>query len=566
MYNDPIAKCVQLISDEWWSSDAPLIDDKVRSNNSLLISQNLSPYYLFLLASQGLIRTLHLYDLNQVDVPDNLLSKVMVVLFQILLRVLQQQLPDGSWGLLDSLEETSYAIISLTYLACLPIVAPLSHQVEDAIQQGRSYLKAAADRELTTKNAIWVEMDSKGAENIRRSFVLAALNTPLRHCVFGPRIDQLFSNVSMEKLDKFTKFYITLPLFKNVDEWKIRAWLIEGYLFMPELSKWRYEIFTGKEMHKDKYLDYIPFSFTAAPGLTNFNMGAQTQLYMMICFMLIYQADEFFDGHVVSGDLTTTARVRKSIESIFSHLHIDPRADGVNGVDTVNGVDCVNGTEALNDFDRMIYQQLDQYVQFIVSIPRIQKASKIDRAHLVLETKALLLANVQQCEDNLRLKCQISTKVHSSPPSTYSKWVRTTAADHITFQHSFAFLVAILSNGKDFMQNIQIRYTALDCVARIAVIGRMINDYGSLSRDRKEMNLNSVFFPEFDGEMKADEELCNELMSLVNYEKRRLASSFEELKILCESSPNVYETVRLFDTFIEFYNQVYERRDISNWL
>src|SRR5271169_6864064 len=102
----------------------------------------------------------------------------MVALFQILLRVLQQQLPDGSWGLLESHEETSYAIISLTYLACLPIVAPLSHQIDDAIQQGRNYLKATAGGKLTINNAIWVDMDSKGAEHLRRSFVRAALSTP----------------------------------------------------------------------------------------------------------------------------------------------------------------------------------------------------------------------------------------------------------------------------------------------------------------------------------------------------------------------------------------------------
>jgi hypothetical protein len=323
---------------------------------------------------------------------------------------------------------------------------------------------------------------------------------------------------------------------------------------MPELSNWRFEIFTGKGIDKDKYLDYIPFSYTASARLMKFNMSAQTQLHMMICFMLIFQADEFFDGHVVTGDFSTMARVRKSVETIFFKFHTDPKANLVNGV------------AHQDDFDQMIYRQLDRYVRFILSIPQIQKASKIDRTHLELEFKALLLANVQQCEDNLRLKRQVSTKVHSSPPSTYSKWVRFTAADHVTFQYSFAFLIAILSNGEDFLQNIQIRHTALDCIARIAVIGRMINDYSSLSRDRKEMNLNSVFFPEFEGEKKSDEELCSELMSLVNYERRMLETSFGELKRLCAGSPQVYETLRFFNSVLEFFNQVYERRDISNWL
>jgi hypothetical protein len=30
IYNDQITKCIQLISDEWWGSDAPLIDDRVK--------------------------------------------------------------------------------------------------------------------------------------------------------------------------------------------------------------------------------------------------------------------------------------------------------------------------------------------------------------------------------------------------------------------------------------------------------------------------------------------------------------------------------------------------------
>lgn len=481
------------------------------------------------------------------------------MLFQILLRILEHQQPNGSWGSLESSEEISYAVLSLTYLACLPFVDSLSHQVDDAIQRGRTYLGGLVGRELPESKAIWVNMGSNGSENIRRSFVLAALNTPSRYCAFGSRIDQLLANVSMGKVDKFTKFFTALPLFKGVDEWRIRAWLIEGYLFMPELSSWRFKIFTGKGMDKDKYLDYIPFSFTGPMRLMNFNISPKTQLYMMLCFLLIYQADEFFDGHVVTGDLSTMARVRKSVEKIFSQLHVESKANSVNGVNGVNGV------TPHDDFDQMIYQQLDRYVRFVLSIPQIQKASKIDRAHLELETKALLLANVQQCEDNLRLKRQISTKVHSSPPSTYSKWVRSTAADHITFQHSFAFLVTILSDGEDFLKNIKIRYASLDCVARTAVIGRMMNDYGSLSRDRKEMNLNSVFFPEFEGDIKSDEELCHELMSLVNYERRLLDASFEELKRLCASSPKIFETVRFYNAVIEFYNQVYERRDISNW-
>lgn len=35
-YNNQIAKCIQFISNEWWSSDAPLIDEKVKKLNTIL--------------------------------------------------------------------------------------------------------------------------------------------------------------------------------------------------------------------------------------------------------------------------------------------------------------------------------------------------------------------------------------------------------------------------------------------------------------------------------------------------------------------------------------------------
>jgi hypothetical protein len=94
----------------------------------------------------------------------------------------------------------------------------------------------------------------------------------------------------------------------------------------------------------------------------------------------------------------------------------------------------------------------------------------------------------------------------------------------------------------------------------------MFNDYGSLDRDRKESNLNSLFFPEFGGDSKSDQQLRGELVKLTKYERKCLSLSFEELKLACgERNKRVYDMMRLFYNASEIYTEVYEVRDLSTW-
>src|SRR5438045_6855334 len=101
-----------------------------------------------MLASQGLIRLLNLYENKVLEVSKTFLQvKVMVVLVQILSRVLRVQNEDGSWGSLSSREETAYAIITLANCYSLPFVNPMAEQIEIAISKGREFLKAISGLE-----------------------------------------------------------------------------------------------------------------------------------------------------------------------------------------------------------------------------------------------------------------------------------------------------------------------------------------------------------------------------------------------------------------------------------
>jgi hypothetical protein len=185
---------------------------------------------------------------------------------------------------------------------------------------------------------------------------------------------------------------------------------------------------------------------------------------------------------------------------------------------------------------------------------------------LKLELKAFLLAHTQQCEDSIKLRRQDYPKTYSTPPSSYMKWVRSTASDHLSSQYAFAFLVCLLGRGEDYLVDSEIRYIAQDCCTHLSVVCRMFNDYGSLERDRKEANLNSMFFPEFDGTEKAEKDLRAELIKLTKYERKCLRSSFTELKRVCgEQHRRVYEIARLFYNASEIYTEVYEIRDVGTW-
>jgi len=201
-----------------------------------------------------------------------------------------------------------------------------------------------------------------------------------------------------------------------------------------------------------------------------------------------------------------------------------------------------------------------------LTYPRIQNANGIDKSNLLHELKAYLLAQTQQCEDGIKIRRQNYAKVYSNPPSTYSRWVRNTGADYLSSQYAFAFLSCLISNGAEGPTS-EIRYIAQDCCSRLSVVCRLFNDYGSLERDRKESNLNSLMFPEFEGDEKSEIELRKELIRLTKYERKCLETSFKELQDVCGvRHRRLYEMTRLFYNASEIYTEVYEVRDLSKWI
>lgn len=455
------------------------------------------------LASEALSRLLHLHEVGAVELPDLMFqARVSIVLFQILLRNLELSREDAAAGA----EDTSDAVISLTYLASWPLPELIDHEIKSAVGKGRQSL----GRNVTIPRPV----------RALRKFPIVPLN----------------------KVEDFSKVCRRLPTFRNVDEWKIQAWLIEGFLHLPIISSMTPKLFTRKES-TDLYMEYIPFSLTASNGLAKTHMSAQTLLDLMIISVVIYQTDEFFDAIATSEDVS-------KLHTVLS-LQMDWR-------DLADLLDANNTP---------IYQKLSAVLQFVLTHPNIQNASKSAKRQLEFDFIAYLQASIQQIQDNHRFTNQPTANVFLSPPSSYFKWVRTTAAQHGAWEYAYSFMVCLLDNGEDFHVDLQAKYIGQDCVSRICTLARMFNDYGSLARDRKDINVNSMFFPEFSGDSdKSDQELRMELERLATYEKQCFVVSFKELERLCGTEAYICDVVQFFYNVVEFYSDLYRIRDVSNWL
>lgn len=193
--------------------------------------------------------------------------------------------------------------------------------------------------------------------------------------------------------------------------------------------------------------------------------------------------------------------------------------------------------EEYKDFYEEIHTRVAHFVNFVSTFPRIEGATENDKSQLRREMKMYLLAHISQCEDNVKLQAQDS--VFLSPRSSYLKWMRSTAADHLSSQYTFAFITCLLGHSsnqstglhEDYFPIAEVKYVAQGCCTHLSVICSIYNDYGSLARDRQK-NLNSVFFPEFEGkfEKKTDIELRQKLMRIrtmsANVSSFRLMSCF----------------------------------------
>lgn len=567
-----------------------------------------------MLLAEALVCLLRLWDNGHLQsISQHLIhDRIPVVLTQITNRTLLSQNSNGAWSANDLPEVTGYAVLTLVAISSLPWLNLLETEVAAAVNKGRRFLSQSKEQ-WGEARYIWVEKVTYGSTVLSQAYCLAAMNAPTPSHVWSDTMVRLI-DIPSKAIAKLSHFFsvLNLPVFSNEPGWKVKASVLEGYLFLPQLKRARSDIFPHQGNAKDQYLDFIPCTWTIINNCGGIFLDTNLIWDMMEISMLDFLVDEYMESVVVQ----LPENELESLERIIGRLCEKPKAQ-TNGTKKRpypddNSKEFTNGSitsptpNGIEQAHRLIEIRnvLNRYVRYILDHPRITRASISDQHTLRTELQTFLLAHLTQIRDNARFSHQdflpsttTTTKPFLTPRTAYYTWTHTTAAEHISCPFSFAFYACLLgssstspsnsNNVRDdcFPSAVQ-KYLAQDLCTHLAVMSRLYNDYASIARDRAEKNLNSVNFPEFhppsllhtsatvtthttylnDDELES--KLKTAVLQLAEYERACVGMVagrlVEGLKASGKMGKRTADAVGLFVAVTELYAEMYVVRDLTN--
>lgn len=546
-----------------------------------------------MLLTQGFMKLLRKCDSSEIkQIPDSLMFyRIPIVLAQALSQTLQSQLPSGSWGA-GSCEVTAYAICTLIELQSSPWSNAIQKLITSAISRGREFL---SNSNWEDGPKLWIEKVTYKIPNLTRAYCMAALHAPTpsdtwSRIPYGP---------SEKKVQILPKFFSKLPLFSNHPnaEVKLKVAFVESFPFLQYLRSIKYDVFPeNKEKTKeDKYLEYIPYTWTASNA---FVKGVYPVLLqdMMVLSMLNYQIDEYMEDFVGKNFKQDLSTVEKIIDEICGLSCEDGTVTGLSTPPERSGV-LVNGAKrrrlsaqdispsnhslfltpedtpsqsASPSLVSELRATLTRYINHILKHPSVLRCPTSIQSHLAADVSQFLKAHVRQIRQNIDFNTGSGIKYTGN--ETFHAWVRGTGSIHTSCPMSFGFFCCLISQEQSYCLRTPMQmYLANDVRLHLATMCRIYNDCGSIRRDREEGNLNSADFPEFidagsdrvNNDMEATENSrkTRELLEIGGYERERMLSAFEKLKSGLDGS--VRNALELFVNVTDLYGQIYVARDIG---
>ncbi|RDL34572.1 uncharacterized protein BP5553_07700 [Venustampulla echinocandica] len=570
---------------------------------------NLCHQYPMMLLAQTFRKLIILWDQGTLpELPEQLITdQVLLVLFQILYKTLARQNPDGSWGKNVSCEETAYALLTLVDSSLFQWTACLDEHVGNAIKLGRDFL-VKSRHEWENASYTWIEKVSYSSSVLSKTYSIAACKAANDYSTISyqctSKVQSLVQS-SKAKVTKFASFFSRIPLLESEPKWKLQSSIIEGSLFLPRLRRIRLEVFPRKDMEEDKYLEYIPFTWTACNNKDGGPLEADLLWDMMVISMLNYQADEFMETieDIQSPD------TQAIIKDLIHNLDVLPREESPSG-STTSGDETSESSDVEQTSisskatscesyspcpEKDVYQRppvmasteatLRKFSNHVMQHPRIITASPASLAHLSNQLRRFLLAHLDHCADNAILAQQppnLSIPVFPAKVTFYD-WMQNTSAVDTSCPYSFAWLVCRTGHKNGPPPTAVASYLQQDLANHLAAMCRMYNDYGSLARDIAESNVNSLNFPEFQvsesrnpdkhetvnrikGRSKTEDAEAmrrkKELMELAEYERSCVVAAKERLIPLV--SKRVGEALGVLINVTDLYGQIYVARDIAS--
>jgi hypothetical protein len=457
-----------------------------RSSNLADFAKNVANEYAFMLLAQGLSKLVAQKD--DFKCLAHLLDfKVPVVLTQLLTRLLRTQCSDGSWNN-GSHEVTAYCILALTSLCSVPFPLGLNDEIIAALHSGRKYLHSLKGN--WKPQPIWIEKVRYYSPILTDVYCTSALLAPVPS---SPAV----TSKSHPAPQKMLHLFGMLPLFSSLPGSKkaLVAALAESQAFLPFLKSTRLDIFPrSKDLKKEKYMEIIPFAWTACNALRSTPLPADILMEMMSISMLNFQADEYFE--LIATESNTRA-LRWLVDEACgvcakpaNYMH--RQQSDLSDIATPPEDSELQDSE-LQDSEQdsaSVSAVIQKYTHHVLQHPAVISAPTTVQSSVRHKLAGYLQAQISSA---IGRSSNLATRTHQK---TLIDWVRTLGAADTSCPYSLAFYMALSSwvlqeNTKPDTAN---EYLLESLGASLATMCRMYNDYGSLARDREEGNLNCADF------------------------------------------------------------------------
>ena len=586
------------------------------------------------------LRVLELHEQCVLNtLPVELMDELKLIIFRAVSHELKtvKMLSDSNQQVRRS-EEIAYSTIALASMlqfSATDLFKPLEDHLLLAVPRTHDRLRVGGP----TDNFLWIEKITYQVPFLSEAYILAALKlSGLARA--KPRTTPTFP-MSVAG-DKLVKRFSGLPLYRSTPERILTAASMEARVFQSRLKGVRLRIFPREGMAEDKYFDFLPLAWTAANHL-NENPASGTFLYeMMVISLLNYQVDEYIESVAGLAFRNDLPALENLVQNLFAAIiqndppfrlhgtkhssHIYHTSNGKTyflknqhttsppdkGSSTQENPEAhhLETTEISAILEREINSQapkwnqtsrsdvrecLSNFIHYISAHVAVQNATPHDRAAVLFELRAFLLAHVHQARDSAHLQ-----HTRLAPKTPFASWVHSTSAVHTSCSYSFAFALCLIAHERQKRQQEHRQGTAEDATdcfatadekylahtwsAHLARSCRLYNDYGSVARDAVEGNLNSVNFREFDGrgaatastqaaagvggaESRRLERAKEALPKLAGFERAQMDAPMRLLEEYAGREKEKRHVLRMLEVFCDVtdsFGQIYVVKDIAS--
>ena len=541
-----------------------------------------------MLLAETFVRLLQMWDGGQLNAiePQLVCNRVPQVLIQIVSQTLLCQERDGTWDPEICPERDAYAILTLLAVTSLPHIRVFELKVQSAIQNGRHAL-LQCESQWAKPQYLWIEKVTYGSSALAETYCISAMNAKFGTHQWTEMFEKTVGFHS-RNIMRLTKLFSSLPTLSKEPSWKILVSVVEGFSFLPQLLETRSKIFPRQQSAEDRFLQYIPCTWIVINNCDALCLEPFVLWDMMVMSMLGFLVDEYMESTVakISGIGLQLLRIR--VPALCKGAKTEAGGKSHDPTQTVERPAHLNRQAENFGLISAIEAVLKNYIGKVLDHPRIQNASAQSRFTLQAELQTFLLSHLEQIHDNIRLRRQQPqpqdlTTCFLSPRSSHYVWSHTTAAYHTSCALSFSFYICLLKASSpqysDFFERADEKYLAQDLCAHLGTMSRLYNDYGSIVRDRTEVNLNSTNFPEFHFNRSidrmeterpahnADTTQKKTLLNLAKYEKKQAQAALQSCADLLggrKGGKKMAGALRVFARVTALYADMHVVRDLTN--